>query len=53
MQSIMELKKLSAKNMDYIIVNDVTDPDGGFGNDTNVVTLLTRKGKAYPFRSDA
>ena len=44
-------KKLSAKNMDYIIVNDVTDPDGGFGNDTNVVTLLSRKGKAFPFEA--
>ncbi|WP_252505082.1 bifunctional phosphopantothenoylcysteine decarboxylase/phosphopantothenate--cysteine ligase CoaBC [Sporosarcina sp. Marseille-Q4943] len=45
-------KKLSDKNLDYIIVNDVTDPDGGFGNDTNVVTLLTRKGsRAYPFEA--
>ena len=43
------MKKLSNKNLDYIIVNDVTDPNGGFGNDTNVVTLLSRKGKAYPF----
>ncbi|MCM3742781.1 bifunctional phosphopantothenoylcysteine decarboxylase/phosphopantothenate--cysteine ligase CoaBC [Sporosarcina luteola] len=43
------MKKLSNKNLDYIIVNDVTDPDGGFGSDTNVVTLLSRKGKAYPF----
>ncbi len=43
------MKKLSNKNLDYIIVNDVTDPDGGFGSDTNVVTLLSRKGQAYPF----
>lgn len=41
--------KLANKNLDYIIVNDVTDPGGGFGNDTNVVTLLTRKGNNYPF----
>lgn len=43
--------KLTNKNLDYIIVNDVTDPGGGFGNDTNVVTLLTRKGNQYPFES--
>jgi phosphopantothenoylcysteine decarboxylase / phosphopantothenate---cysteine ligase len=45
------MKKLSDKNLDYIIVNDVTDPLGGFGNDTNVVTLLSRKGKTYPFEA--
>lgn len=45
------MKKLANKNLDYIIVNDVTDPDGGFGNDTNVVTLLSRKGKTYPFEA--
>ncbi|MCG7342815.1 bifunctional phosphopantothenoylcysteine decarboxylase/phosphopantothenate--cysteine ligase CoaBC [Sporosarcina sp. ACRSL] len=45
-------KKLSNKNLDYIIVNDVTDPDGGFGNDTNVVTLLSRKVPGtYPFEA--
>ena len=36
--------KLDRKNLDYIIVNDVTDPDGGFGNETNVVTLLSKNG---------
>ncbi|MBF4499891.1 bifunctional phosphopantothenoylcysteine decarboxylase/phosphopantothenate--cysteine ligase CoaBC [Savagea sp. SN6] len=41
--------KLESKNADYIIVNDVTNPDGGFGNDTNVVTLVSREGeKSYP-----
>lgn len=43
--------KLESKNLDYIIVNDVTDPGGGFGNDTNVVTLLSREGEAVPFRA--
>ncbi|MEK4024169.1 MULTISPECIES: bifunctional phosphopantothenoylcysteine decarboxylase/phosphopantothenate--cysteine ligase CoaBC [unclassified Sporosarcina] len=42
-------KKLESKNLDYIIVNDVTDPGGGFGSDTNVVTLLSREGEATPF----
>lgn len=41
--------KLERKNLDYIIVNDVTDPSGGFGSDTNVVTLLSKKGLAQSF----
>lgn len=42
-------KKLESKNLDYIIVNDVTDPGGGFGSDTNVVTLLSKEGQATAF----
>lgn len=44
------LDKIKRKNLDYIIVNDVTDPDAGFGKDTNVVTLLSNKGmnKTFP-----
>ncbi len=42
-------EKIERKNLDYIIVNDVTDPDGGFGNDSNVVTLLSSKGLNRPF----
>ncbi|MCZ2257079.1 bifunctional phosphopantothenoylcysteine decarboxylase/phosphopantothenate--cysteine ligase CoaBC [Sporosarcina sp. G11-34] len=47
------LSKLKTKNLDFIIVNDVTDPDGGFGNETNVVTLLSKNGtnKPYPAMS--
>lgn len=41
--------KLESKNLDWIIVNDVTDPGGGFGSDTNVVTLLSRSGKERRF----
>ncbi|MBE1553516.1 phosphopantothenoylcysteine decarboxylase/phosphopantothenate--cysteine ligase [Filibacter limicola] len=41
--------KLESKNLDYIIVNDVTDPDAGFGKDTNVVTLLSKNGTHRPF----
>lgn len=43
--------KLNKKNLDYIIVNDVTDPAGGFGNDTNVVTLLTHTGQSIAFEA--
>ncbi|MDW0109282.1 bifunctional phosphopantothenoylcysteine decarboxylase/phosphopantothenate--cysteine ligase CoaBC [Sporosarcina aquimarina] len=41
--------KLESKNLDWIIVNDVTDPGGGFGSDTNVVTLLSRSGRERRF----
>ncbi|MEK3935134.1 bifunctional phosphopantothenoylcysteine decarboxylase/phosphopantothenate--cysteine ligase CoaBC [Sporosarcina sp. FSL W7-1349] len=43
--------KLESKNLDYIIVNDVTDPDAGFGKDTNVVTLLSKNGLHQPFQA--
>ncbi|WP_248511360.1 bifunctional phosphopantothenoylcysteine decarboxylase/phosphopantothenate--cysteine ligase CoaBC [Sporosarcina sp. NCCP-2222] len=45
--------KLEKKNLDYIIVNDVTDPGGGFGSDTNVVTLLSKNGTHKPFEAMA
>ena len=43
--------KLKSKNLDYIIVNDVTDPDAGFGKDTNVVTLLSKNGMKQPYEA--
>jgi phosphopantothenoylcysteine decarboxylase/phosphopantothenate--cysteine ligase len=33
--------KLTAKNLDMIIANDITDPDAGFESDTNQVCILT------------
>jgi phosphopantothenoylcysteine decarboxylase/phosphopantothenate--cysteine ligase len=43
-------RKLSAKPVDLIVANDVTQRDAGFDVDTNVVTLLSRDGreKALP-----
>jgi phosphopantothenoylcysteine decarboxylase / phosphopantothenate---cysteine ligase len=38
-------KKLSAKNADLIVANDVTQDGAGFDLDTNVVTLLARDGR--------
>jgi phosphopantothenoylcysteine decarboxylase/phosphopantothenate--cysteine ligase len=38
-------KKLSAKNADLIVANDVTAEGAGFDLDTNVVTLLARDGR--------
>ena len=38
-------KKLSAKNADLIVANDVTAEGAGFDQDTNVVTLFARDGR--------
>jgi len=38
-------KKLMSKNLDLIVINDVSRGDIGFGSDYNEVTLLTRDGK--------
>ena len=35
-------KKLSKKNADMVVANDVTRPGAGFGADTNIVTLVTK-----------
>jgi phosphopantothenoylcysteine decarboxylase/phosphopantothenate--cysteine ligase len=38
-------KKLSAKNLDLIVANDVTAEGAGFDHDTNVVSLFSRDGR--------
>ncbi|GAB4345565.1 MAG: bifunctional phosphopantothenoylcysteine decarboxylase/phosphopantothenate--cysteine ligase CoaBC [Candidatus Abyssubacteria bacterium] len=40
------LKKLEAKNLDMIVCNDVTRPGAGFATDTNIVTILDRRGSS-------
>lgn len=37
-------KKLREKNLDLIVANDVTQEGSGFDSDTNVATLLDRRG---------
>ncbi|MDQ3949983.1 MAG: bifunctional phosphopantothenoylcysteine decarboxylase/phosphopantothenate--cysteine ligase CoaBC [Gemmatimonadota bacterium] len=37
-------EKLASKDLDLIVVNDVTEPGAGFGVDTNRVTLIDRQG---------
>jgi len=46
-------RKLTGKNLDLIVANDVTEPGAGFGTETNRVTLLDRAGgcKALPLLS--
>ena len=38
--------KLERKGVDLLVVNDVTAPGAGFDHDTNVVTILDRRGGA-------
>jgi phosphopantothenoylcysteine decarboxylase/phosphopantothenate--cysteine ligase len=46
-------KKLLEKNLDLIVVNDVTKPDSGFSSDTNQVKILFPSGevKDHPVMS--
>jgi len=38
-------QKLTEKQLDLIVANDITDKDSGFGVDTNKVTLIDREGR--------
>jgi phosphopantothenoylcysteine decarboxylase/phosphopantothenate--cysteine ligase len=38
-------RKLSAKRLDLIVANDVTEPGAGFGTETNRVTMIQRDGQ--------
>jgi phosphopantothenoylcysteine decarboxylase/phosphopantothenate--cysteine ligase len=38
-------EKLKQKGLDFIIANDITASDSGFGTDTNRVTIIDRTGK--------
>jgi phosphopantothenoylcysteine decarboxylase/phosphopantothenate--cysteine ligase len=38
-------KKLREKDVDLLVVNDVSAEDSGFNSDTNIVTILGRDGK--------
>jgi phosphopantothenoylcysteine decarboxylase/phosphopantothenate--cysteine ligase len=40
-------KKLREKNLDFIVVNDVTKPGAGFSSDTNQVKIIYPSGKAW------
>ena len=47
-------RELVRKNLDMIVANDVTRPGAGFDVDTNIVTLITRKGQeALPMMTKA
>lgn len=46
-------EKLSKKNLDAIVINNVSEEGAGFGTDTNVSLFITRRGKdqEYPLMS--
>ncbi|MDQ7784415.1 MAG: bifunctional phosphopantothenoylcysteine decarboxylase/phosphopantothenate--cysteine ligase CoaBC [Desulfomonilaceae bacterium] len=40
--------KLKEKNLDLLVLNDVSKPGAGFDHDTNIVTILHRSGRQEP-----
>ncbi len=38
-------KKVKQKRLDFVVANDITAGDSGFGTDTNRVTIVDRRGK--------
>ncbi len=42
-------KKLTEKNLDMIVLNNIDDEGAGFGYDTNKITIFTRSGKKIAF----
>lgn len=38
-------RKLKSKNLDYIVANDITSSDTGFGSDDNKVVIFTKDGE--------
>ena len=38
-------KKLDEKNLDYLIINDISNKETGFGSDFNKVLIINKKGK--------
>jgi phosphopantothenoylcysteine decarboxylase/phosphopantothenate--cysteine ligase len=39
-------KKLAQKGLDFIVANDITNPESSFNADTNKVTIIDKEGKA-------
>ena len=46
-------KKLSAKNLDFVVLNSLQDKGAGFAHDTNKITILDKNGaiEAYELKS--
>lgn len=41
--------KLEKKNLNWIVLNSLRDPEAGFMKDTNKVTIVSRDGESYSF----
>ena len=37
--------KLDEKNLDYLVINDISNKETGFGSDFNEVLILNKKGE--------
>ena len=42
-------KKLSDKNLDFIVLNSMNDKGAGFKHDTNKITIIDNSNKLYKF----
>jgi len=45
-------EKLSAKGLDAVVINDVSDPEIGFSSESNAVTIVTAKGHQQVDKAD-
>ncbi len=43
------VKKLKKKNLDWIVLNSLRDPEAGFMKDTNKITMLSADGETLKF----
>ncbi|WP_020600057.1 bifunctional phosphopantothenoylcysteine decarboxylase/phosphopantothenate--cysteine ligase CoaBC [Spirosoma panaciterrae] len=43
------IKKLHAKNLDWIVLNSLRDSGAGFGHDTNKITVIDKDNQTYEF----
>jgi phosphopantothenoylcysteine decarboxylase/phosphopantothenate--cysteine ligase len=43
------IKKLSAKNFDFIVLNSLNDKGAGFGHDTNKISIIDRQNAVHDF----
>ena len=43
------IKKLHAKNLDWIVLNSLRDVGAGFGHDTNKITVIDKAGQTLDF----
>lgn len=48
-EEVNAARKLSAKNLDWIVLNSLRDKDAGFGKDTNRITMYSAKGDKLEF----
>ena len=47
------IKKLDAKNADFIVLNSLKDEGAGFGHSTNKITIFDRQGNEFSFDKKA